>query len=57
MKIDLTGRIALVTGSTAGIGKAIAAMLVRAGAEVIVNGINATRVSVVRVFEATGQLN
>jgi len=33
MKIDLTGRIALVTGSTAGIGKAIAAMLVRAGAE------------------------
>lgn len=47
MKIDLTGRIALVTGSTAGIGKAIAAMLVRAGAEVIVNGINATRVEAV----------
>lgn len=47
MKIDLTGRIALVTGSTAGIGKAIAAMLVRAGAEVIVNGINATRVDAV----------
>ena len=47
MKIDLTGRIALVTGSTAGIGKAIAAMLVRAGAEVIVNGLEATRVDAV----------
>ena len=47
MKIDLTGRIALVTGSTAGIGKAIAAMLVRAGAEVIVNGLNATQVDAV----------
>src|SRR5215467_7435309 len=47
MKIDLTGRIALVTGSTAGIGKAIAAMLVRAGAEVLVNGLEATRVDAV----------
>ena len=47
MKIDLTGRIALVTGSTAGIGKAIAAMLVSAGAEVIVNGLNATQVDAV----------
>ena len=47
MKIDLTGRIALVTGSTAGIGKAIAAMLARAGAEVIVNGLDAAQVDAV----------
>lgn len=47
MKIDLTGRIALVTGSTAGIGKAIAAMLVRTGAEVIVNGMDTTQVDAV----------
>jgi NAD(P)-dependent dehydrogenase (short-subunit alcohol dehydrogenase family) len=44
MKIDLGGRIALVTGSTAGIGKAIAVMLGRAGADVIVNGSKAARV-------------
>lgn len=38
MKIDLSGKTALVTGSTAGIGFAIAAGLARAGASVIVNG-------------------
>lgn len=38
MKIDLSGRRALVTGSTAGIGFGIAAGLAGAGAVVLVNG-------------------
>jgi NAD(P)-dependent dehydrogenase (short-subunit alcohol dehydrogenase family) len=38
MKIDLSGKTAIVTGSTAGIGYAIAKGLARAGAKVIVNG-------------------
>src|SRR5712672_296873 len=38
MDLKLTKKIALVTGSTAGIGNAIAASLAREGATVIVNG-------------------
>lgn len=38
MKIDLTGKTALVTGSTAGIGLAIARGLAGCGATVVVNG-------------------
>jgi hypothetical protein len=38
MDLDLTGKLALVSGSTAGIGYAIAAALAREGAAVIVNG-------------------
>ena len=44
MKIDLTGKTAIVTGSTEGIGFAIAKELVEAGATVIVNGRTPDRV-------------
>src|ERR1700730_4922115 len=38
MKIDLKGKTALVTGSTSGIGHAIAGGLAAAGARVVING-------------------
>ena len=45
MKIDLSGRKAVVTGSTAGIGRAIAEGLARAGAAVVINGRGQERVA------------
>jgi NAD(P)-dependent dehydrogenase (short-subunit alcohol dehydrogenase family) len=45
MNLDLTGKIALVTGSTRGIGLATAIGLAQMGAEVIVNGRQATAVA------------
>jgi NAD(P)-dependent dehydrogenase (short-subunit alcohol dehydrogenase family) len=44
MNIDLKGRKAVVTGSTAGIGRAIAEGLARAGAAVTINGRGEERV-------------
>lgn len=50
MHIDLTGRTALVSASTAGIGFAIAKGLARAGAHTIING--RTEASVVESLDA-----
>ncbi len=51
MQIDLGGRLAVVSGSTAGIGYAIARGLAGAGAHVVINGRSAARVD-----EAIGKL-
>lgn len=51
MDLGLRGRTALVTGSTAGIGFAIASVLAREGATVVVNGRTAPRVE-----EAVGRI-
>lgn len=45
MKIDLSGRTALVTGSTSGIGEATARALAGAGADVVVNGRDSDQVA------------
>src|SRR5437868_9806172 len=42
---DLTGRLALITGSSRGIGRAIAEGYVAAGARVIINGRDAAAVA------------
>ncbi|MCE2563685.1 SDR family NAD(P)-dependent oxidoreductase [Komagataeibacter sp. FNDCF1] len=55
MQIDLTGRTAIVTGSTGGIGLAIAKGLAESGAQVVVNGRRAPAVEkAVRAVAASG---
>lgn len=43
MKVDLAGKVALVTGSSARIGKAIALKLAENGADLVINGTNPER--------------
>ena len=55
MDLQLTGKLALVTGSTAGIGFAIAKSLAGEGCRVIINGRGKDRVaeSMKKIQEAT----
>ncbi len=58
MKIDLSGKTALVTGSTLGIGFAIARGLAQAGAAVVVNGRRAEAVeAAVAALKADGSVS
>jgi NAD(P)-dependent dehydrogenase (short-subunit alcohol dehydrogenase family) len=55
MNIDLSGKTALVTGSTAGIGHAIAKGLAGSGASVVINGRGQDKVdAAVRKLEGAG---
>ena len=56
MELDLKAKTALVTGSTKGIGKAIAWELAKEGANVIINGRNSQAVDEV-VMEVTKQFS
>lgn len=53
---DLTGRTALVTGSSRGIGNALARALIDAGATVVLNGINPERLKVAEAALASESL-
>ena len=57
MDLKLAGKQALVTGSTSGIGYAIAAALLREGADVVVNGRSQATVdaAIASLAEATGR--
>src|SRR3954463_7699555 len=53
---DLSGRTALVTGSSRGLGRAIAEGMAKAGAKLIINGVDPKRVEqAVAEFRAAGQ--
>lgn len=55
MDLKLEGKRALVTGSTSGLGEAIATMLAREGAEVVIHGRDAGRATrVARAIEEAG---
>ncbi len=51
--VDLTGRVAIVTGSTAGLGTRFAHVLADAGATVVVTGRRSERIA--EVVDAIGE--
>lgn len=53
MKIDFTGKTALITGATRGIGKAIADCLFEAGATLILTGTKQAEIDELNKFNAT----
>jgi 3-oxoacyl-[acyl-carrier protein] reductase len=53
--MDLTGKIALVTGSGRGIGKAIAFKLAEAGATVVINDVSDSAEATVQEIKNTGK--
>ena len=52
--IDLTGRVALVTGGSRGIGRACALRLAEAGADVVVNFVASQQAAMDVAEEITG---
>lgn len=56
MDLHLTNKLALITGSTKGIGKAIAIEMAREGTDVIINGRNEAEVTKV-VKEITNNVS
>lgn len=55
MKIDLTNRVALITGSGRGIGRAIATTMATAGATIVINDVSSTSADeAVQAIQAEG---
>ncbi|XP_054167677.1 uncharacterized oxidoreductase YmfI-like [Oppia nitens] len=53
LKYDFTGKVALITGSSSGIGAATAQLFAKSGANVVITGRNADRVAkVAKQFES-----
>jgi len=56
MKVDIKGKVAVITGSTSGIGRGIALLFAQNGASVVVNGTNEERGNkVVEEINAVGE--